>query len=642
MMTRADEIANLNRAIAPALRGFLPPDDITVTEWAEKHRRLAGETSAESGRYRISRTPYMKEPQDAFSNPEIRDITILAGSQVGKTEVELNCLCYIIDNDPSSVLFIMPSDTDARDLSIGRIAPLIRTTPRIKGKVAEVKSRDSSNTMLRKSFPGGLLYMTGTNSASALASKPIRYLIGDEVDRWSKSAGSEGDPWELAKARTQTFYNTKRITVSTPTIKGASKIAQLYAEGTQETWQHQCPECGEFHAIVFADIKFDYDKTTTANKESDYEVKNVKYCCPECGCLLEEDVIKAQPAKWVAANPGALKKGHRSFRLNGFISPWQTWPEMIHQFLVARRDPETLQVIFNTLFGELWENRGDLDDEETFLSRREVYNPDAPGTELPEDVYLLTCGVDVQGDRLEYEVVGHGLYGETWGIRRGVLLGKPTDSPTWDKLDEITERIWQYGNGKGIKISLTCVDSGGQWTDEVYRECMIRETKRVFLVKGRGGFDRAFTPVRPTRVDVKNVAGQKAGQAWLYVIGVDSGKARIYGNLKVQDPGPKYCHFPISESAGYDMEYFKSLLSERMERKRSGGVDILVWKKIPGHERNEMLDCRNYAMAAFNILNPNMDQVKARALGVLKPARKESPAPVKKQKANSYASGGDW
>ena len=250
--TRSKEISRLNAAIAPALDHFNPPERLTVSEWADKKRRLSPETSAESGPWRTSRTPYLREPMDAFNDPRVSRIVMVASSQVGKSELELNIIGYIIDQDPGSILYIQPTLDDAKKFSRLRVAPMIRDS---RLKVADIKSKDSGNTILQKSFPGGMLTITGSNSASALASTPARYIIGDERDRWAVSAGTEGDPWALAEARQTTFYNRKAVEVSTPTTKGSSQIADSYELGTQEHWCHRCPDCGAYHCIDFDDIK---------------------------------------------------------------------------------------------------------------------------------------------------------------------------------------------------------------------------------------------------------------------------------------------------------------------------------------------------------------------------------------------------
>ena len=444
-LTTKKAAAKLNTAIAGAVKRFAPPESLTVDEWADKHRRLSPESSAEAGPWRTKRTPYLEEPMRAFTDPKVHKIVMVAASQVGKSELELNIIGYIIDQDPGSILYVHPTIDDARKFSRLRVAPMIRDSKPLKAKVHDVKAKDSGNTILQKSFPGGMLTLTGSNSASALASTPARYIIGDERDRWATSAGTEGDPWALAEARQATFYNAKAVEVSTPTIKGNSNIETSFYQGTQERWCHRCPECGEYSEIVFDNIHFEPEAKRIRGKKSWSLKSGVSWSCPACGCLIPEDVMRKQPAKWIADNPDAYKKGVRSFWLNAFSSPWTPWEKIVLKFLDAKDDPQRLKVVYNTLLGQLWEDRGDLEDEDTMLARREDYGtrPDGTPVELPDGVLVLTCGVDTQDNRLEYEVVGHGKYGETWGIVKGYIMGRPDTPEVWQRLDDVVDHVYK-------------------------------------------------------------------------------------------------------------------------------------------------------------------------------------------------------
>ena len=355
--------------------------------------------------------------------------------------------------------------------------------------------------------------------------------------------------------------------------------------------------------------------------------------------------MRAQPTKWVPDNPAALEKGHRSFWLNGFASPWQPWEKIIYSFLEARKDPQKLQVVYNTMFGKLWEDRGDLEDEDTFLGRREDYGtrPDGTPVELPDGVLVLTCGVDTQDDRLEYEVVGWGHYGESWGIKKGIIMGDPNDDAPWLRLDDVIDHVYRFSSGRGLTISITFVDSGGHKTQSVYKHCRSRLNKRVFAIKGQGGDSVPYTKP-PSNVNIV-VDGKVVAQTWLYSIGVDAGKADILkGALRVLEPGPKYCHFSRNPDAGYDVQYFNGLLSEREVMKTERGRTRFVWEKIPGHERNEALDCRNYAQAALRVLDPDMDAVERRLKGLeeKKPTQQETKARRRGVVKRSSAAGDDW
>ena len=612
--------ARLNKAMRKALAGMTPPDDLTVTQWAETKRRLSAESAAEPGPWRTERTPYLREPMDAFTDPKVRHIIMVAASQVGKSEFLNNCIGYIIDEDPGSILFIHPTTIDAQEYSKLRIAPMLRDSPALRQKIAAPKSRDSHNTILQKAYPGGILTMCGSTEAHALASKPIRYVFGDERDRWATSAGNEGDPWDLAMARQTTFYNAKAVEVSTTTIKNASAIEAAYYTGTMERWNSKCPHCGEYHEIRWSDIRFEYDEIIVSHKKT-YKVKKVYYTCPGCGCISTEAEMKRAPAKWIAENPEAYGQGTRSFWLNAFVSQWASWESIVLKYLNALGSTKKMQVVFNTCFGEPWEDRGDIEDEDSLLARREDYGKDKNGepVELPPGVLVLTAGVDTQDDRMEYEIVGHGFFGETWGIEKGIVMGRPDDDATWNKLDEVVfDRVMRFENGVGLRVSMSFVDEGGHFTQSVRAQCNARISKKVFCIKGMPGQDKPYiSPPKKQKIFVNQIA---VGTCWQYQLGVDSGKEIIMDNLRVQTPGQKYCHFPKRDD--YGSAYFAGLLSETKvydpNKKQPWS-----WKKIPGHERNEPLDCRNYALAAFKALPKNLDeidrQIKA-ASGVRVPA----------------------
>lgn len=644
-MAAKKKLRPVDSTFSKAFRNYRPPEDLTVSQWAAKYRVLSRESSAEAGPWRNDRTPYMVEPMDAFTDPKVSDITVVAMSQVGKSEFLLNAIGYIIDQDPASTIFVQPNLEDARKFSKLRIAPMVRDSPRLRTKVAEVKSRDSSNTTLQKSFPGGMLTIVGSQSPSALASTPARNVLGDEIDRWALSAGTEGDPWELATARTTTFYNAKRGAVSTPTIKGRSRIEKLYNDGTQERWCSQCPDCGQWHDIVFNDIKFDFE-TVKVGKTKTYNVKWVEWCCPSCGTLHTEREMRAQPAKWIAFNPEALKHGRRSFWVNAFSSPWRSWATIVRKFLESKDDPQKLKVFYNTVLGQLWEDRGELDDEDSMLARREDYGTRDDGThvELPEGVLVLTCGVDTQDDRLEYEVVGWGHYRESWGIKKGIIYGDPNEATVWHRLDDVLDHVYKFKNSRGLRISRTFVDSGGHKTQSVYKQCRARTGRQVFAIKGSNQHDAPLTKP-PSKVNIV-VDGKAVAKTWLYTIGVNAAKADLLkGALLVVEPGPKYCHFSRHPEAGYDYNYFMGLLSEFEETKTERGRTTTVWKKLPGHERNEPLDVRNYAYAALVSLDPDMDAVAARLRGLDKKPQ-DKPRTVQKPRSkvrrSSAAAGDDW
>lgn len=585
---------SLNKIIRKCLDFYTPPPNVTVSEHAEKTRRLSKSISSEAGMWRNSRTPYLVRPMDLFTNPRVHEITLVMPSQSGKTELILNCENYIIDVRPKGILHILPSDGSAKDFSMRRVSPFIDDNPQVKQKMTGL------NGIFKKQFSGGAMWtIAGANVPSDVCSAPCETCFIDEYDRTGESCGKEGEVRGLVQARMITFPNHKLVTVSTPTVAGYSKIERVYNQGTREKWGHLCPKCGSWNSIQFAGMKFDYTMELI-NRVKTYKVNWVKYECPNCGHLTDERETKALPQKWLAENPKALEdSGHVSFWLSGFYSPWLSWHSMILDFLKAGKNPTELQPIFNTKFCELWQQYGDMGTEDEYLRRRELYE-----AELPEGVLFLTCGVDTQDNRLEYEVVGHGFYNEKWGIKKGVIIGRPSMADTWQRLDDVLKHKYTFKSGKGLTIGITFVDSGGHYAPEVKRACRNRQHMNVFPIKGAATSDLNSTA--PYVSLPKLVAVEKDNpeeKCWLYTVNVNHGKHFIYDSLKVKEAGEMFYHFPSNPDAGYDERFFNGLLSE-VEVIRNNKVQ---WVVLKGHERNEPLDCRNYANAAFKLFDPDLE-----------------------------------
>jgi phage terminase large subunit GpA-like protein len=579
-----------------------PPPDLTVSEWADTYRRLSSESSAEPGQWRTDRAPYQREILDSVTDPELEKIVIMASAQVGKTELILNALGYHIDFDPAPILLMQPTENLAKSFSKERLAPMIRDSPALKNKVSDVKTRDGGNTTLQKSFPGGYIALVGANAPSGLASRPIRVLLADEVDRFPLSAGTEGDPLSLAEKRTNNFYNKKKIFVSTPTIKGVSRIEAEFEGSTQEHWSLPCPSCDEFQPLRWGQIHFDKQDNSVP----------VLHACKFCGALHNEYEWKDKKGKWIPEEPGAP---YRGFHLNEFVSPWRKWRQIVDDFLDAKRKgTETLKVWTNTSLGETWEEEGEQLDENELSNRCERYVG-----EVPDEVKILTAAVDVQDDRFEIEVVGWGAGKESWGIEYHQIYGDLSQPEIWNELDEYLSRTWAKQNSTKFGIACTCIDSGGHFTSEVYRFTQPRETRRIYAIKGKGSQAGEYIPL------INSYSRTKHVKALLVSLGVDEGKAKVMSNLKIKEKGPNYCHFPIDR--GYNQKYFEGLTAEKLETRYKMGVAYKVWKKI--RERNEPLDLRVYNISALEILNPNLEKEYAQT-SQPKQSKKRRPGVVSK------------
>ena len=587
-----------------------PPPDMTISEWADEYRRLSSESSAEPGRWRTSKAPYQREIMDAICDVSIQKVVVMSAAQIGKTDgFILNPIGYFMHYDPSPIIVLQPTITMGETFSKDRLSPMLRDTPVLRDKVND-KARNSGNTILQKIFPGGHVTIVGANSPSSLASRPIRILLADEIDRYPATAGNEGDPLLLAGKRLTTFWNKKEVDVSTPTIKGLSRIETEYEHSTQEEWNVPCPACGELTPLEWSNVVFDRDN-----------LEEISYTCPHCGVVSSETEWKEHfcGGKFIAAFP---ERKVRGFHLNALASMFVEWREIVEKFITANDEKkkgniELLKVWTNTEMGQTWEEEGEQIETDDLYKRREKYN-----CEVPEEVLVLTAGVDVQDDRFEVEVVGWGVEKESWGIRYQAIYGDLKLKPVWNELDTFLSQTFTTADGRRLKIICTCMDSGGHFATQVYRFCKERMARRVFAIKGKGGADVPYFN-RPTKNN--NV------KAPLFTIGVDTGKAILYQRLAVQEEGPNYCHFPKDKDRGYTQEYFRGLTAEKMVMTYKKGKAQYVWTlKDGGYKRNEPLDIRNYATVALEIANP-----------VLKRPETDKPAaPVKKRGRRSRTNGG--
>ncbi|MHB0998202.1 MAG: phage terminase large subunit family protein [Armatimonadota bacterium] len=563
-----------------------PPPKQTVSEWADENRKLP-ESSAYPGQWRTSRVPHLREPMDACSDPEIEKIVLMFAAQTAKSEGMNNIAGYFIDNDPAPIMFIQPTIKLAEAYSKERLQPMISDTPCLAAKVSEQKSRDGSNTIERKEYPGGHLVMIGANAPGDLAGRFIRILLCDEIDRYPVSTGTEGDPISLAEKRQTTFFNALTVVSSTPTVKGESRIEAEYEQSSREVWTIPCPSCGEMQQYEWSRLNFE----------------TACMICEKCGAMHSEFEWKAGTGKWIAR---AENRKVRGFYLHGMASPWLRWTAMIKEFKEAlAKGPEVLKTFVNTRWAETWEEKGESVDEDLLKERRHYYNCD-----VPAEVLLLTSGVDVHPDRLELEVVGWGYGAESWGVQYAVLPGDPNKTAVWDDLDEFLQGTYKRADGAILPISCTCIDAQYA-TSSVYSFCRTRMNRYIFAIRGVGG--PGIPEVGPYRKQGKNKDVPQ------FPVGTDSSKDMFMSRLMVESEGGGYCHWPREEHLqdgslrGYGPDYFKGLMTEKRVERKSHGRIHHIWVKKSSHARNEALDCRVYASAALRVINPKWDQISNRS-----------------------------
>ncbi|MFO1156635.1 MAG: phage terminase large subunit family protein [Rhodospirillales bacterium] len=570
--------------IAAWRRGLQLEPAHTVSAWADRHRILSPRGANEPGPWRTARTPYLREIMDALSpaHPAQR-VVFMKGAQVGATECGNNWIGYNIHHAPGPMLVVQPTVDLAKRFSQQRVETLIDDTPAVRSRVAPARSRNSNNTRLSKEFPGGLLVMTGTNSAVGLRSMPVRYLFLDEVDAYPPSADEEGDPVALAEARTRTFsWRRKMFVVSTPKLKGSSRIEPEYLTSDQRRYFVPCPDCQGEQWLKFDQLRWDKGKPET-----------VAYVCEHCGALISErhKTAMLEAGRWQATTP-AVNPTTVGFHLSALYSPvgWYSWEQLAREYEAADGDDEKTRAFYNLVLGESWDEKGEAPDYELLLARREDY----PLLRMPADALVLTCGVDVQARYLQYEVVAWGPGLTSWSIDFGVLEGDTADDRVWLQLQTLLGRSYPDAGRVARPIEMTAIDSGynTQW---VYHFC--RRRPGVIAVKGRPG---PLAPILGTpQPQEVNFRGKRIARGvMLWPIGDWQLKSELYANLRKSpdEDGscpPGYCHF----SRGHDQGFFEQLTAEKFVTRVERGRARQDWV-LPFGKKNEALDCRKYARAA--------------------------------------------
>jgi phage terminase large subunit GpA-like protein len=564
--------------------GLRPDSILLVSDWADANRILSQTASSEPGKFRTERTPYLKEIMDALSpSSPVEKVVFMKGSQIGGTEAGNNWIGYIIDQAPGPMLVVQPTVEMGKRWSKGRLAPLIEDTICLRDKVKDPRSRDSGNTVQSKEFPGGIVVITGANSAVGLRSMPVRYLFLDEVDAYPPDADSEGDPLTLAIQRTSTFARRKIFIVSTPTIQGLSRIEKEFNETDQRYFFVPCPHCDFFQILKWENIHYDSDPLQAV------------YVCECCKRNIENHhkTEMLRRGEWRSTAEEKANAKTIGFHLSSLYSPvgWLSWRQCAQNYEVAKDDEQLLKAWTNTTLGIPWEEKGEAPDWGILFDRREHYRIGV----VPEGGYILTAGVDVQNDRLEIEIVAWGPNKESWSMDYRIIYGSPSDEKTWESLSYILNEEFESEDGIHRKINMLAIDTGFS-TQEVYAWVRSQSSHNVMAVKG---VDNSPIPLNaPKKVDV-NRKGQKLKHGIrLWTIGVSIIKSEIYNFLKWRKPdsgdssgATSRCHFPE-----YNTEYFKQLTAEQLVTKIVKGYPKRIWQKI--RDRNEALDCRVYARAA--------------------------------------------
>lgn len=620
--------------ISHALLAWRPPPRLNLSEWAEQHFYLSAESAAEPGKWRT--LPYQRGFMDAITDPAVEQITWMKSARIGYTKSIDAAVGYYMHQDPCPIMVVQPTIEDAQGYSKEEIAPMLRDCPALRALVSPSKSRDSDNTILLKKFRGGSLSVVGANSARGFRRVSRKVVIFDETDGYpAGGAGDEGDPIQLGIRRTDSYWDRKIIAGSTPTIMGRSRIERLFLAGDQRRYYVPCPDCGFMQVLRFAHLKWPKGQPERA-----------VYVCIGCGTEIEHshkrEMVEAGEwrsgphAQFADLPAPAPFTGHASFHLwAGYsFSPNATWGQLATEFVSSTAaGPEHLKTFVNTVLGETWQERGDAPEWQRLYARREPY----PMGTCPQGVLFLTCGVDVQKDRLVYEVVGWGRDKRSWSIDAGLLHGDTSDATSkgpWPALEALLAKRFRHAGGLDLSIAMMAVDSGYN-TQVVYGWCRQHPMIRVIAVRG---VPTAHVLIgAPSRVDV-TISGNKMKRGYkVWPIATNVAKSELYGWLALQPPTaaersdgaddpPGFCHFPE-----YGEEFFAQLTAEQLVPHKSKGFTLFVWELIPNRE-NHYLDARVYARSAAAVVGldrfqENDWQAMESRLGIKKVATPTTEAP---------------
>lgn len=581
------------------VEGLRPKPDLTVSQWADANRIL-GKGSPEPGPWRTDRVPFLRELMDNLSlYSPVEQTHLMKAAQGGGTEVILNASLYLADMGAGDVLILEPTTNTAKRFAKRRIDPAIQLCASLRSKFVTQKSRDKRNTITLKEFPGGSLRISGANSAAELRSDPIPYLLIDEADAMAADLEGEGDPIELAIQRTAAFSNRKILALSTPTLERLSKINRLYLAGDQRHFYVPCPFCDHGQELIWwakdrpGGLRWPKGKPEEA-----------RYQCERCSKEFEEwrktDI--SLRGQYIPHAPGNGGGKIRSYSINALIYPYgwpgSSWVNLAAQWERDHKDPIKRKTFWNLKLGLPYSDPADSKaDAATLHSRRESYGP-----QIPARAAVLTVGADVQGNRIEAELVAWGPDEECWGIEYRVFPGDtsrlvsrdPANPSPWEVFDRWLQQERMSALGIPLSVRAACVDSSA-FTQVVTQFCGERIGRHVWAIKGVAG-----------NAPVWSHKSRKSRGKWPppQILGVDTIKEIVYASLRIVDPGPRFAHFPVSND--YDLHYFDMLTAEIRVPDYSGPIPRFEWRLKRQGQRNESLDARGYAYGAVVGLQQTM------------------------------------
>lgn len=577
-----------------ALQFLHPPEQLTVSEWAEKYRMLDSKSSAMPGPWSNDITPYLTGVMDEFNNYETEKIIFVKPTQIGGTEALQNMIGYIVMQDPSPTMIVYPTDTLAKSVSENRLQHMLKATPEI------AKKFDENSSLLELQFDSMYISLTGSNSPSGLASKPIRFLMMDEVDKYPGASSKEADPIKLASERTKTFHNKKIYITSTPTLKTGHIWKEKEAADIEKHFFVPCPHCGEYIEFKFQNIRFPDDEGMSYADRAEFAT----YVCQECGCLITDNdkhnMLKLGEWRTVRHNTKYVR--NVAFWINTLYSPFVRWSDIAKEFLVSKDDPEDLQNFVNSWLAEAWEDTKLKTSAELVLERQ----TELPAYVVPQWTKLLTAGVDVQENSLYWSIRAWGEFLTSQNIAHGQSL-------SFEEIDRIMNMQYMTEEGDPMVVNLCLIDSGDQ-TDIVYDFCALH-SDYALPVKGS-----SHAQLSHYKLSMVNKTDSRAYGMQLVL--VDGGRYKDMIAGRMQRPNGKGSWMVYS---GCDMEYATQVTAEHKVNVKTPGGTKQVWQKKSSHADNHYLDTEVYALAAADVMGVRtLHLVEEQQV---KPAREEPETP---------------
>ncbi len=596
--------------------GILKPrPHLSGSEWADLHFVLSPESSSVPGKWKTR--PWQREILDAMTDYVTQTVVLKKPTRVGFTKMLNATHAYYIDQRPCVQLHYQPNEDEAKGYAEDEFEPMVRDNDRIRALVEQqvMRGRTKKEKTVKKNYPGGYIELLGSESDRNLNRRTAKVVSGDEIDTWKKEAGKAGDTITTMMRRTSDFWDRKNILGGKPVgtgydpemelDDGVSVVDYWFHQGTQEYRHLPCPHCNTYQKFEFEDFVWDKDIDDEGNTLKHYP-DTVRFECRECGGNIYHSDMRWMDdrGKWVAENPGALDMGVRSFHLWAMLSysPNVTWPDIVKEFLSAKKSRLKLKAFYNEVLARTFEEEFEKSDTSSFLQRREVY-----AAQVPKGALVLTMGADVQKDRIECEVIGWHKNYESSAIEFRVFRGNTKEQEVWDSFREyILTKTWIHESGVVMNIYAGCVDAG-YLTDVVADFCKPLYSRRIFATQGASTMTANKIPRTPGKT--------KKGKSPIFTIGVNRIKDEIAWHLK-SEGGAGYMHFPLDDA--YDVEYFKQLGAEK---KMKNG------RWVSTRKRNEVIDIRVYNYAALFLGGVDLQLIAARGepmhMTMDRPARKK-------------------